>query len=332
LLEGDIWSRDPESARALQVRLGHADKKIQVFDATQKKIDALGETLSIAESDNELALEWEKEAHEVNLLLSEWDRDTLLYGKYDHLPALLAIHAGAGGTEAQDWAQMLYRMYQRFCEKEGWPMKIIEISMGQEVGIKSMLCEINAPDAYGWLKHEAGTHRLVRISPFDAAAARHTSFALVEVTPVLEELQEVEIKPEDIRIDTFMAGGHGGQGVNTTYSAVRLVHIPSGIVVQCQNERSQQQNKETALKVLRGRLHQKYLDSLSAEKRALRGEFHSPEWGSQIRSYVLQPYKLCKDHRTEFESSDPDKVLEGDIWPWIEQHARFTFQQVNNVS
>lgn len=277
----------------------------------------------MAEADAQLAKEWSANAAKLDQLIQTWERAVLLSGKYDQAEAILAIHAGAGGTEAQDWVGMLLRMYQRFFEKNQWPYKIIDDSPGAEAGYKSVLLEIDAPEAYGWLKHEAGVHRLVRISPFNADHARHTSFALVEVTPFMEELEEITIAPEDLRIDTFMSGGHGGQSVNTTYSAVRLVHIPTGITVQCQNERSQLQNKATALKILKSRLHQKYLGELAAEKKELRGEFKSIEWGNQIRSYILQPYQLIKDHRTGYSQSNPQDLLDGDIWPWIDQHARF---------
>ncbi len=248
----------------------------------------------------------------------------LLADQYDSANAIVAIHAGAGGTDAQDWAGMLLRMYLRFCEQRGWTTRIVDESRGQEAGIKSVTFEIGGQYAYGYLKTEAGVHRLVRISPFDAEAMRHTSFALVEALPELEEIAEVQIDPKDIRIDTFMSGGHGGQSVNTTYSAVRIVHLPTKITVQCQNERSQTQNKETAMKILKAKLHQRYLEEQRREKQALRGEFQSAEWGSQIRSYVLHPYKLVKDHRTKYESKDPHKVLDGDLLPFIEAMLRVT--------
>lgn len=235
---------------------------------------------------------------------------------------LLAIHAGAGGTDAQDWAEMLRRMYVRYGEQQGWQVEVVDESRGGEAGIKSSLLKITGRYAYGYLKCEAGVHRLVRISPFDAEKMRHTSFALVEVLPELPDVAEVELDPKDLRIDTFLSSGHGGQSVNTTYSAVRIVHIPTGITVTCQNERSQTQNKETALKYLRGKLWQLEWGKQQAEKQKLRGEFKSAEWGNQARSYVIHPYKLVKDHRTEFESTNPDKVLNGDLAPFIEARLK----------
>ena len=247
----------------------------------------------------------------------------LLNGPYDKSNAIIGVHAGSGGTEAQDWAAMLVRMIMRFCEKQGWQTRIIDESKGAEAGYKSITFEVKGRYAYGYLKSEHGVHRLVRISPFDAEKMRHTSFALVEVLPEIDESIKIELDPKDIRIDTFMSGGHGGQSVNTTYSAVRIVHIPSGISVSCQNERSQQQNKETAMKVLKAKLYRLEQEKMAKEKQELRGEYKSAEWGNQIRSYVLHPYHMIKDHRTEYESSDPEGVLEGDLLPLSESYLRW---------
>jgi len=254
--------------------------------------------------------------------LARLEFTTLMDDKYDANDAIMAIHAGAGGTEAQDWVEMLLRMFLRYAEVKGWKTKILDEHRGSEAGIKSVTVSLEGHYAYGYLKSEAGVHRLVRISPFDAEKMRHTSFALVEILPELGEISEVTIKPEDLRIDTFLSSGHGGQSVQTTYSAVRVTHLPTGIVVSCQNERSQTQNKETALRILRAKLHAIYLQERADEKKKLRGEFQSAEWGNQIRSYVLHPYKLVKDHRTKFEVQDAEGVLNGDLEPFIEAYLR----------
>ncbi|PJE76086.1 peptide chain release factor 2 [Candidatus Uhrbacteria bacterium CG10_big_fil_rev_8_21_14_0_10_48_11] len=243
-------------------------------------------------------------------------------GTYDDHNAILAIHAGSGGTEAQDWVEMLLRMYLRFAERHGLTARIVDEHRGQEAGIKTVTVHLNGRYAYGYLRSEHGVHRLVRISPFDAEKMRHTSFALVEVLPELESIEEQAIDPKDLRIDTFLSSGHGGQSVNTTYSAVRIVHTPTGITVSCQNERSQQQNRETAFKILQSKLHQRALAEQAEEKQDLRGSYQSAEWGSQARSYVLQPYRLVKDHRSEFETADTDAVLDGELDPFVEAYLK----------
>ena len=246
----------------------------------------------------------------------------LLNGKHDKKNAIVAIHAGSGGTEAQDWAEMLLRMVMRYAEK-GWRATMIDESRGGEAGIKSATFRVEGRYAYGHLKGEHGTHRLVRISPFDAEKMRHTSFALIEVIPEMETSDTVTINQNDLRIDTFMSGGKGGQSVNTTYSAVRIVHIPTGITVQCQNERSQLQNKETALRILQSKLQKLQEEQEEKERLELRGEYKSAEWGNQIRSYVLHPYKMVKDVRTRYETSDPDTVLNGELDPFVEAYLKW---------
>lgn len=254
--------------------------------------------------------------------LAKLELQSLFTGPYDQHGVYLSIYAGAGGTEAQDWANMLMRMYKRWAEKQGFKYEVLDISAGEETGIKSATLKIMGLNAFGWLKSESGVHRLVRLSPFDADHARHTSFALVEILPELKEIKGIEIKPQEIRIDVFRSGGHGGQGVNTTDSAVRITHLPTGTMVTCQNQRSQIQNRETATKILQARLYRLKLQQEEKKRQALRGDLISPEWGSQIRSYVLHPYKMIKDHRTGFESSDPDSVLDGELDGLMEAYLK----------
>ena len=254
--------------------------------------------------------------------IKELQKEALFSGEYDEMGAILSIHAGAGGTEAQDWAQMLERMYLRYCEGKEFKATILNESSGDEAGIKSAEIEVDGFRAYGNLKAESGVHRLVRISPFDADKARHTSFALVEVVPNFDEVSDIEIDDKDLKIDVYRASGHGGQSVNTTDSAVRITHLPSKIVVAVQNERSQLQNKELALKILKSKLKIKALESKIQKERDLKGGHVSAEWGNQIRSYVLQPYQQVKDHRTGFESSNPQKVLDGQIEEFILQFLK----------
>ena len=242
---------------------------------------------------------------------------TLLNGKYDNCNAILTLHAGAGGTEAQDWTDMLFRMYSMYAEKQGFSVSVLDILAGDECGIKSVSFMVSGVNAYGYLKAEKGVHRLVRISPFDANARRHTSFASLEVMPELDELPEVEIAAEDLRIDTYRASGAGGQHVNKTDSAVRITHVPTGIVVACQNERSQIQNRETAMRMLYGKLAELQEQEEMKKLEEIRGEIKKIEWGSQIRSYVFQPYTMVKDHRTGFETSDINSVMNGNIQGFI---------------
>jgi len=270
-------------------------------------------TLALAEADQSLEADLTREADNLEERFSTLEFELFLSGEYDRGDAILAVHAGAGGTESQDWAELLLRMYLRWAERKDYQAEVLETSPGEEVGIKSALVEISGPYAYGYLKAERGVHRLVRLSPFDASHSRHTSFALVEVMPEVESDVDVNIDPEDLRIDVFRASGAGGQNVQKNSTAVRITHIPTGIVATCQNERSQLQNKDTALKILRARLIERELEKRAEEQAILKGEHVAAGWGNQIRSYVLHPYKMVKDHRSGYESSDPVAVLEGDL-------------------
>ena len=316
----DFWS-DQKNAQAVSQDYQSIKEEVEKWDQIKKQANDLFE---LAQS-GDVSLEKEIEAQTTKLekTFEEYELFLLLNGPYDQTNAIVSMHAGSGGTEAQDWTEMLLRMISRFCEKQNWRIEILDESRGQEAGYKSITFRVTGRYAFGYLKSEHGVHRLVRISPFDAEKMRHTSFALVEVLPELDDKVEVNIDPKDLRIDTFMSGGKGGQSVNTTYSAVRIVHIPTGISVSCQNERSQTQNKETAMKILKGKLHRLEEEKRAKEHKELRGEYKSAEWGNQIRSYVLHPYHLVKDHRTDFESTDPESVLEGDLLPLCEAYLKW---------
>jgi peptide chain release factor 2 len=273
------------------------------------------------ETDPEMAKELHQQVPNLVQEFLQFETMTLLSGHYDLHNALLTIHAGTGGVDAQDWAHILFRMYSRFTEKNNFKVQLVDWSPAEEAGIKTVTLEIKGDYAYGMLKSESGVHRLVRISPFNAKHSRETSFALIEVIPVLEDTSGININPDDLKIDVFRAGGHGGQGVNTTDSAVRITHIPTGIVVQCQNERSQLQNKDLAMKTLKNRLMAMQLAEKQQELKELKGS-HQNSWGHQIRSYVMHPYTMVKDHRTNVEMTDVNKVLDGDILPFIEGYLR----------
>jgi peptide chain release factor 2 len=273
--------------------------------------------LAREESDEQTLKEVEYKSKKLEDELGKWEVKRLLGGEHDKANAIVSINAGAGGTEAQDWTEMLLRMYLRWAEKEGCKGEIVDYQPGEEAGIKSTTFTITGDYAYGYLRGEIGIHRLVRISPFDANKRRHTSFASVFVYPEVEEDVEVDIKDADLRIDTYRASGAGGQHVNKTDSAVRITHLPTGIVVQCQNERSQHKNKATAMKILRARLYEKLIEEKDEEMRKLHQEKKEIAWGSQIRSYVMQPYRMVKDHRTGVEVGDVDRVLDGDLESFI---------------
>lgn len=285
--------------------------------------DALALALMANETEDEvLRANVETTQRELEKRFREMEFDALLSGPYDDRNALVAFHAGTGGTEAMDWAEMLLRMILRYAERKGFRATLLDESRGEEAGIKSAILLIEGPYAYGFLKSEHGVHRLVRQSPFNADNLRQTSFALIEVLPEIGATGEIEIKAEDLRVDTFRASGAGGQHVNKTSSAVRITHVPTGLVVSCQSERSQTQNRESCMTMLRAKLHQRAEEEKAKERATVRGEYQSAEWGNQIRSYVLHPYKLVKDHRTEVETSQAQDVLDGDLTMFIEGYLR----------
>jgi peptide chain release factor 2 len=307
-----FWD-DPQEARAVSARFSRVQGRIELLDGLKESLSDSGELLELAEEDGELLPEVREELRRVERVLEEQEVARLFAGEYDEGDAILTINSGAGGVDSQDWAEMLARMYQRWAERRGFGLEVIEYTEGEEAGIKSATFTVSGEYAFGLLSAERGVHRLVRISPFDAGARRHTSFASVAVAPVVDEAVEVEIEEKDLKVDTYRASGAGGQHVNKTDSAVRLTHLPTGIVAQSQNERSQTQNKEMAIKVLTSRLLERALEEKEEEVRKLKGEHVDIEWGSQIRSYVLHPYKLVKDHRTGEETANVDRVLDGDL-------------------
>jgi peptide chain release factor 2 len=321
LLDQEIWSDKEKAVRLLKDKK-HLEERLDIARRLDELIDEIEVMIELADEGEEVtedikerlvALEGELDQAEVNLILNE---------ENDESNAILTIHPGAGGTESQDWAAMLLRMYLRWAEGKGFEAKVMDYLPGEEAGLKSVTVSVKGRYAYGYLKGESGVHRLVRLSPFDAARRRHTSFASVFVYPELDEEIKVEISEKDLKIETFRASGHGGQHVNVTDSAVRITHIPSGIVVQCQNERSQHQNKAFALKVLKARLYEQARKEKQKKKEELEGAKKDIAFGSQIRSYVLHPYQLTKDHRTGLDIGDTTQVLDGDIDPFIQTYLK----------
>ncbi len=317
----DLWD-NRERAQNIMIRLADLRNEIETYEMLKKRVEDGLELLDIAE--NSMLPELQHEVEFIQNQVNRLELRTFLSGKYDRGNALLAIHAGAGGTDSQDWAEMLERMYLRWAEHRNYKTDILDRTDGEEAGIKSVTISVRGPLAYGYLRPEKGVHRLVRLSPFDAAHRRHTSFALVEVLPEMDDMGEIHIPAEDVKIDVYRSSGAGGQNVQKNATAVRLTHLPTGIVVTCQNERSQMQNRENAMRVLKARLlaikHAEQDERISA----LRGEYTKAEWGSQIRSYVLHPYQLVKDHRTEFEMGNTQAVLDGQIDQFIEAYLRKT--------
>lgn len=315
MAEEGFWN-DVDNANKVNQRIKVILSKLNKYNKLNSKAEDIEILFEMAEEadDAELAEEAKIEIAELVKLVEEFRIATLLNGPYDSANAVLSLHAGAGGTEAQDWVSMLYRMYVRYCERAGYTVKELDLLEGDEAGIKSVTFECDGENAYGYLKAEKGVHRLVRISPFDSSGRRHTSFASLDVTPILDDdNNSIEINPDDIRVDTYRSSGAGGQHVNKTSSAIRITHFPTGVVVQCQNERSQIQNRETAMRMLRGKLLEIKERERMEHMADIKGEMKRIEWGSQIRSYVFQPYTMVKDHRTGEETGNIQAVMDGEI-------------------
>ncbi len=319
--QAGFWD-DIDKANKVSQKAKQIENKVNRYKGLLARCEDTYTLIEMAVEEEDLSLldEVIAEVRSIGEATEKLRLELLLKGPYDGQNAVLSLHAGAGGTEAQDWVSMLFRMYSRYCEKQGWAVKVLDQLDGDEAGIKSVTFEVDGENAYGYLKAEAGVHRLVRISPFDASGRRHTSFASLDVTPVVEDDGDIVIDPDDLRIDTYRASGAGGQHVNKTSSAIRITHLPTGIVVQCQNERSQLQNKETAMQMLRGKLAEIKEREEMEKMAALKGEMKKIEWGSQIRSYVFQPYTLVKDHRTGVEAGNIDAVMDGEIGQFIDTY------------
>ena len=322
-LEENFWL-DTNNATKISKEITQIEKKITTITKLSNEINNLAELITLTEEmDDELEADnVKKEVNRVKKLVLDYSIEALLNGPYDINNAIISIHAGAGGTEAQDWVEMLFRMYSRYADQRKYKLNILDKLDGDDAGIKSITFIIEGDYAYGYLKAEMGVHRLVRISPFDSNKRRHTSFASVEVMPEVTENINIVINPEDIRVDTYRSGGAGGQHINKTDSAVRITHLKTGIVVQCQNERSQIQNRETAMKMLISKLTELEERERIEKEQQLKGEIKKIEWGSQIRSYVFCPYTLVKDHRTDYEKTDVNAVMDGDIQDFITEYLK----------
>ena len=317
----DFWS-DQAKAQNIMRQLVGLKKLVQEWRGLEKEVADIAELVSLAEEDDSLWGEIQPELDEVASRLDELELEMAFTSEYDARSAILALHAGAGGTESQDWTEMLLRMYLRWAERRGYKAEVLDVSPGEEAGIKSAVVGVSGDYACGYLKSEHGVHRLVRLSPFDADYARHTSFALVEVMPEAETDVDVKIAPDDLKVDVFRSSGPGGQHMQKTSSAVRLTHLPTGLVVTCQSERSQHQNKEIALKILQSRLLEVELEKRAEQRAKLKGKRIAAGWGNQIRSYVLHPYKMVKDHRTNYETGDTAAVLDGELDGFITAYLR----------
>ena len=321
--EPTFWD-DTEKAQKINQELNDVKISVDKYKALCKKFEDMQVLWEMAmeEEDDSLEAEVNSEMQAIRGALNELELEVLLSGPYDANNAILTLHAGAGGTEAQDWTQMLLRMYGRWAERHGFSVETADLLPGDEAGVKSATLFIKGHNAYGYLRSEKGIHRLVRISPFDAAARRHTSFSACDIMPEIDDAVEVDINMDDVRVDTYRASGAGGQHINKTSSAVRMTHIPTGVVVQCQNERSQIQNREQCMKMLRARLFELEQEKKEQELAALEGDQQKIEWGSQIRSYVFHPYNMVKDHRTSAETGNTQAVMDGDLAMFIEAFLR----------
>ncbi len=325
MADGALWA-DADRARQTVTEVKALKGWLEPYHALRKRVDEGSELTELLEADSHIDLAMQRsletEVDEIAGRLEALEMQNMLQGPDDARDALLTIHPGAGGTESQDWAEMLVRMYTRWAERRGFTVDVLDLLPGEEAGVKSAEIEIRGRYAYGLLKAEKGVHRLVRISPFDSQSRRHTSFASVFVYPVVDDEIEIEIKDDDLRIDVFRASGKGGQHVNKTSSAVRITHIPTGIVVACQQERSQGKNKATAMKMLKSRLYERAVAEREAKKAEVDKQKTDNSWGNQIRSYVFQPYTMVNDHRTELKVTDVHKVMDGDLDPFIEEFLR----------
>ena len=321
MLKSDFWN-DKKSAEVIIDELNSLKQIVESLVSTKEKIEGNLELLQTSIDDIEMLIVLEEEVKDINKTVDKLETATLLDGPYDKNNCVLEVHSGAGGTEACDWANMLYRMYLRWCEKKHYSIEILDIQEGEEVGIKSAYILVKGKNSYGYLKNEKGIHRLVRLSPFDSNNKRHTSFASIDVIPEFDNTVDIDINEKDLKIDVYRSSGAGGQHVNTTDSAVRITHLPTKIVVTCQNQRSQIQNREKAMEMLKNKLKLMEVERQNNELNEIRGEQRNIEFGSQIRSYVMHPYSMVKDHRTNYETSNVEKILDGELDSFIEANLK----------